>query len=725
MKEFVIWLIVIFSINMHAQNVAVVVRSDATKLEHYAAEELCSYINKLYGENVQPSIKSNNSKMVLFVSTNTHIPKEAKSLSLPNLSDQGIFIHPFKQDDTQCLLLTGGSPIAVLWSVYELVERWGVSYMIYEDVFPESPDKLTFPKSDIHLEPNMRIRCWRLVNVLPEGPVSWSLDENKRFIHQIVKMKFNRVFLALWPAQPFVDYSFHGMKKPAPVFYFGEHFPIDNETIGREHFEKNMTEFINPDYIGANTPEELVKRAINLVHGIIAEAKGLGMEAGLAIQPFEWPKEFMKVLPGSEPVHQLGNLTAGPGKSQSMNDPLLREMVATIFKAYVKTYPEADFIQIGVPEHRGWTEQAKNAYKILNAKYNIEELGTFDELCKLARSRTSFPGGGERVEKMVKSDLAALAFFDSLVDEKNLLTNPKGDSDVKLIYKGIAAELFPILAKIIPKGGEVLSFIDYTASRQLKQNELLEQRPPKGLPTSLTFTLADDNVGVLPQLATGSLGKIMRIIRPSGWSGYSTRYWTIGDLMPTVYFLAKASWDSSVTPQSAYTELFTQLTGHAAVEPVLDALAIIEKITIGLDDYGLGFGFPIPDLMTKHYDAGGLSEPIKADHKRYRKALAKLRIARKKSESRGYAYLDYLIGRVFFAVRFLDAAEAFGATALAEKEGKHEEAVKNIDKAYTAIREAIQSWADIAKDHGDLGAVAMLNKYCYKPIRDKRKELYR
>jgi len=722
----VVSLIGISCVSKDDHDIAVVVRSDATDLEHFAAEELCSYINKLYGKNVQPSTQSDDAKMVFYVTTKAHIPGKAQ-ISLPNLTDQGIFIHPFWQNDEQGLVLTGGSPVAVLWAVYELVERWGVRYLIYQDVFPESPGQLTFPKSDIYLEPNMRIRTWRLVNDLAAGPISWTLKGNKHFLRQVAKMKYNRVLLSLWPAQPFVHYSFKGMEKPAPLFNFGEKYPIDNETVGheyfKEYFEKNKTEFINPDFIGADTQEELEKRATNLVHGIMAEAKNLGMETGIIIQPFEWPKEFMKVLPGSEPVHQLGSLTAGPGKSQSMNDPLLREMVATIFRAYVETYPEADYVQVGMPEHRGWTGQARHAYEILTKKYGVDELGTFDELCARARSRTSFPDGGKRVETMVKSDLSSLAFFDSLIDEKNLLAKVGGGPDVKLIYSGIAAELFPLLAKMIPEGGEVLSFIDYTASRQLKQRELLQQRPPKGLPVSLYFTLADDNVGVLPQLATGSLSEVMKEIRRSGWSGFCTRYWTIGDLMPTIHFLSMASWDSTTTPKSAYVDLFTKVTGPEAVKPVLHALSIIEEITKGLDDYGLGFGFPIRDMMTKHYKAGGLPDPIKADHQRYRDVLASLRVAREKSIPSGYALLDYLIGRVFFAVRYLDAAQAYGETSLAEKAGKHEEAVKHINDAYTAIREAIQSWADVAKDHGDLGAVALLNEYCYRPIKSKREEL--
>ncbi len=726
----VISLIILSCVSENDYDIAVVVRNDATKLESFAAEELCYYINKLYGKKVQPSTQSHDAKMVFYVTTRKYIPGKIK-FSLPgNLTEQGIFIHPFKTNGQQSLILTGGSPVAVLWAVYELVERWGVRYLVHEDVFPDPVGKLVIPKADIYLEPNMRIRAWRLVNELAAGPVSWSLEENKRFLHQLAKMKYNRVLLSFWPSQPFVHYSFNGMEKPTPLFHFGAHFPLSKETVGYEHFteylDNNKTEFINPDFIKAKTPEELEKLAINWARGIIAEAKFFGMETAMTIQPFEWPKEFMKVLPGSEPVHQVGNITAGPGRNQSMADPLLREVVATIFRAYVETYPEVDYVQVGMPEHRGWTGQAKHAYEILTKKYGVTELGTFEELCARARLRTSFPnGGGQRVEAMVKGDLASLAFFDSLIEEKKLLAKPGGGPNIKLIYSGISAELFPLLAKMIPEGGEVLSFIDYTASRQLKQRELLRQRPPEGLTVTLYLTLADDNVGVLPQLATGSIYDVMNEIRRSGWSGFCTRYWTVGDLVPTVHFLALASWDSLTTPQSAYKDLFINIAGKKALTPILEALSIIEEITVGLDHYGLGFAFPIHDMITKLYKIGGLPKPIKADHQRYRKALSLLWDARKLSDPRGYTFLDYLIGRLYFAVRYLDAAEAFGATHRAEKAGNRAEAVKHIEVAYNAIRQAIQSWADIAKDHGDLGAVALLNEYCYQPIKNKRNELQR
>jgi hypothetical protein len=85
--------------------------------------------------------------------------------------------------------------------------------------------------------------------------------------------------------------------------------------------------------------------------------------------------------------------------------------------------------------------------------------------------------------------------------------------------------------------------------------------------------------------------------------------------------------------------------------------------------------------------------------------------------------MDYFVARLRFAVRYLDAAEAYGATSRAEKANKRDEARRHADAAYAAIREALEAYVAVAKDHGDLGAVALMNEYCYRPIRDKRNQL--
>ena len=85
--------------------------------------------------------------------------------------------------------------------------------------------------------------------------------------------------------------------------------------------------------------------------------------------------------------------------------------------------------------------------------------------------------------------------------------------------------------------------------------------------------------------------------------------------------------------------------------------------------------------------------------------------------------MQYLVARLHFAVRYLDAVVAYGATGSAEKAGNHAEARRQSQIACDAIREALESYVSVAKDHGDLGAIALMNEYYYRPIRAKNKEL--
>ncbi|MCP4640836.1 MAG: hypothetical protein GY851_10400, partial [bacterium] len=174
---------------------------------------------------------------------------------------------------------------------------------------------------------------------------------------------------------------------------------------------------------------------------------------------------------------------------------------------------------------------------------------------------------------------------------------------------------------------------------------------------------------------------------------------------------------------AAYRDLVGGACGPASVGDAGKAFHLVEDITIGRDDHGLGFGFPVPSMMTKHHSSGGLSAAIKQDHASYREALALLQAARAHSLPQGHRFLDYMVARMVFAVRYLDAAEAFGATSTAGKAGDLSAALAHVEDADTAIREALRAWVDVAGDHGDLGAVALMYKYCCHPIREKRDAL--
>lgn len=692
--------------------------------ERLAADELKVMLERLFAVDAELASEPDETADAVIAigrpQTNPHVAAWAGP-DWPPLSDQGMVLRRLERPQPT-LLVGGGSDTATLWAAYEMAERLGVRYLHYRDVYPAQRPWSELPEWDDVLEPNLRIRCWRLVNDLPFGPISWSLAENHRCLRQLAKMKFNRVRLQMWPQQPFVHYTLRGMPKPKGVLYFGSRLPIDDDTIGREKLGPHA-EFTNPDFGGAGTAEELHQRARVWITGILTEAQRLGMETAIACQPAEWPKEFQRVLPASKASYQLGSLTIGPGPDQSMEDPLLREATATHIRAYVTTYPQIDHLIFQMPEFGHWVGHAEEAYRRLVKQYGGRDIESYDTLCASARSRTDLSGGGERAERQLKSDLCSLWFLTSLASEYRLQERPGGGAPIRLIFDSITDELFPLVARAAAPNGQVIGFIDYTASRQLKRKHLLQRIPPPGVEAGLIFTLADDNIGVLPQLATGSLHQLTGLLRQYQWSGYYTRYWTIGDLDPTMHYLARGSWHADLTPRDAYADQVRATCGEASVEPALAAFALLEQITIELDQHGPGFGFPVPDMMMQRYRDGGLSPELKQDQAAYREALQLMEKAHTAARPDGSDYTGYFVHRLRFAVDYLEAADAFGATRRAEEAQNRAQALAQAERAYDRIRSALLTYAEVARDHGDLGSIAAMNAYCYRPIRDKRNEL--
>ena len=140
------------------QTVRIVLRPDATPLETFAAEELKRYVTRLFGKEASIGTEPSDGSIALHL--------QVTDGSRNGATAQQIRLVP-REDG---LTIEGGSPQAVLWGVYELVERWGVRYLTSGDVLPAKPEPFRLPEKEIILAPNMKTRCWRLVNDLADGP---------------------------------------------------------------------------------------------------------------------------------------------------------------------------------------------------------------------------------------------------------------------------------------------------------------------------------------------------------------------------------------------------------------------------------------------------------------------------------------------------------------------------------------------------------------------------
>jgi hypothetical protein len=163
----------------------------------------------------------------------------------------------------------------------------------------------------------------------------------------------------------------------------------------------------------------------------------------------------------------------------------------------------------------------------------------------------------------------------------------------------------------------------------------------------------------------------------------------------------------------------------------------LEAVTAALEDHGLGLCFPVPGMMMKHWSPGPFAKEFSEDREHYRRALAAVRKAPEPRRAEGREYLRYWIGRLEFAVGYFDAIEAVKQAATAEKaaadakqkgdakanRARLSEALQRTKAALAAAFQAIESFAGVARNQADRGAIATMAEYVYRPLKQKAEAL--
>lgn len=697
-----------------ADNITVVVGQGAPDIEHLAAQELVGQFRKLFDANVVLSdfMPPPQDNVVLIGSPKTNRSLQGVIDNWPEVSDQGLVIRSFKNDQHSGVVVGGGGPVATLWSVYELGHHFGIRYALREDLYPDK-QSLKLTGLDIVQEPGLKTRTWRTVNDFPIGPECFGIEEHKRVLRQLAKLKFNSVMLSVYPWQPFVHYEFNGVKKQTAMLWFGEKYPINPDDPGRVAFV-GKKEFNNPDFAGKEGYQEMTAAGTKLLGGVIKEAKRLGMKVGVSISPLEFPKEFAKALPGLEPSRGLKNLAVAPGGKLPPDDAKLRELVATRIRAYIETYPRIDTLYVTLPEFPEWEQHVDASWKTLAAKLGDDAPAVAD-LVKIARARSTVVSG-DRGEQAIKGNIVSLACMNRLFADSELLARP-GGGQVELVITSIDDALYPYLDRLLPADAATLNFVDYTARRVAENRDTLAKLPADQVRSRLIMTLADDNVGVLSQSTTRSLGKLMTNLHKNGWDGFSTRYWMLAELDPTVYYLSRAAWDPKVTPRSAHDDFFTTITKkQSSSDRLWLSFGHIEAATDLTDKNNLGYAFPVPNMLMKHYTPGPIPDWWEKQNELYTEAMIELYRARDGARPYAQDFLFYYAKRSEYVLDYLATVKSLKEAANAKKAGDTEKQIEHLEAALEAMYNAIYTLSDVVNDHSDRGLIAVLNAYGYRPI---------
>jgi hypothetical protein len=710
-----------------AGTVAIVEGTGAPELERFASGELRAYLEKLFGIRAQAATSAPAAAEALFLigsaETNQLVKQAKVARPFPRLSDQGILLRRATVGGTPALIVGGGSPRATLWAVYELVQRWGAHYLADRDIIPGRKPFL-LPEVDAVMEPLFRVRAHPTVQDFAASGESWGIADFRPLMDQLAKLKFTRMNIYAYGWQPYLDWQYGGIQRRSATLWYNYHYHITPDMIGRQLFG-NATEFWNPDLPLSADYRQSAMAGEKLIRNIITYAHSRGLECTIAAPTTDFPPEFAPLLKGAEQSHQLGGLTVVPGRETALDDPQLFGLASAALRATVEKYAQADMVMVGMPEFRQWVGEYQRAWQSLDAKYGIHKVLSLEDILDEAARRRGSTLGAKRAADEVKGDIASLYFYDRLIRSGDLpkLARP----NLRFMYWGPSEELFPVLDRILPPDWEIGTMPSNHPSEVLKRLDVLKHLPAK-IAGVMDVTLDDDNIGVMPQLTTNSLHRILQEMKSNGWAGFVARERFPGDHDWPLAYLARAAWDSKVTPDQVAREQLDALCGELCGEELLTAFHEVEAVTIALAPTAFAFpaDWPPPStkgiggMLLKYWRAGPMAASVKDAREGYQRALDAALRARSASTREGSSLADYWVGRLNFAVGYVEAVQHVHQAAVEEAHKDLPGCRREADAAVSALAAALEAYSHVVRNQTDRGAIAVVNEHCYRPLKLRR-----
>lgn len=709
----------------------IILANEADPVERYAGEELQKYIRAMYGfapERVSDVSQTPDDRRII-------IGRLAGSLcDVPALSADGFWLRT-ASSSPETLVIVGGSPRGTLFGVYELLERWGVRFLLSGgEVLPENPEPIHLTGFDEIVEPAYPVRALRPMANLPEGAAPWDLPDFTAFIDQMARLKFNTFVFVIMESGPWLDYEFRGMKRPAGDVFYGYRFPIDDEFVGNELFP-GKTEFYSPVLARASDDDDRRKQAgIELVRSIIRHCRQRGLMTTVAFSLLDPPTEFKHrfnewaTLPLPDPATLAhAHFTATPVEELGINpqyaawmnvlDPAVQELIACRLRSLINTYPDADFYHLWVSEHRSGVIDANTIFRELDEKYHLAPDFDWD---RELQNHASSPFDSQRYQNQMKADLLFLYALDKILNERRLLASTV-KPHAAIGVAGVMPQLAPIVVKMLPKHSTFVQFLDYGSHGTARHVQRLKPLLSAGIPTSLEIGIQDDNNMYFPQANVESLEQIVAATAPYGLKGYVAALWQVRQSDLAAAYLSRASWSPAFAAAQFYDDFVPRWIGASAAAEFEKGHRAIEvadrKIRPG-PLYGYAFVFN-ENLIKTFLDQGVNHAAINEVKPLFELAHDHFVRAMGRSSARGRPYLEFWIKRTRFAIDWLDFVTACADCGQVIRQQGHQQASKSLEELLARSRKLIELIAGDASHCGDLGQIANLNQHVHRYLKER------
>jgi hypothetical protein len=567
----------------HGQPGALIVVGDnASPFERFVGGELQKHIETLSGAKLEmissrEVSRQAKGKSLLLVGgpASNELVRQAASrrqVNFEGLKSEGYILRRISLEGRSALVVGGNDEAGTMYGAYDLLERLGFVFLLTKDILPEKRAEVALPSLDERVEPAFRRRGAHLDDVYPNLTL-WSLDDWRRTIDQMAKMRLN--YLQSWwpPDMPFLTYDYRGEKnflgdvtaKESGYLLWHRHqgsFLVKDMTVGKEHFK--YPRIAPPEMQDVETPEQAFQKAQDMLRAVIAYAQTRKIKTWLAVDPTSVPANLARFAThrtGDSPFQDvLGGVYLCP------TDPVAHEINESRMKSLFATYPEAEgyFLWFPEPYPVCGDDESRGFYLRERPKYEVEELRRW-------AAYTNYERTGDRV---VDSNNGSVELMRQALAARDRI-NPQAKVGIGGFGRGF---VYPLLDKMFPKN---MPFTDMI-SRAIWT--------PRGVPMQdyggmgererTLITRSDDDSGMLGMQFNVNMYYQDRTFEgalENGVAGHAMQVNRARGMEENEKFLAEGAWKPHLRPDEFYRDYARRIFGEAAAPEMLKAYQTLEE----------------------------------------------------------------------------------------------------------------------------------------------------
>jgi hypothetical protein len=271
--------------------------------------------------------------------------------------------------------------------------------------------------------------------------------------------------------------------------------------------------------------------------------------------------------------------------------------------------------------------------------------------------------------------------------------NVDGDSAGRTAFKG---------AKVFASTGSA-GLIDHVKATAAGLGiGIVISRPAAGTEVSL----GAPNFSVLPQF---SLQKLHADL--AGCDRLAPVAVMPGDLNASAHLLSRAAFDGKLTPERALSDLVAPICGDGVAERMWKGFEQVGKAARLIAANDPAAGVPGPAMFLRHLESKESPPPWITEVKTlYTGAMNEMYRANTRARGGARPFILYHAKRLEFALHYFTALESLYKAHAPAARGE------SLEAAVEAIYNALNAYADVARDNSDRGAIALLNEHGYRAL---------